>query len=136
VEAVLVIIPTAQPRDRLLFRLIFETGLRISETSGLHLEDPDLTADDEHLNVLGKGGQRRTAPLDDARLVGQLRAYLKHTGQESSDYIAVCRAVGCHCRCGSAGLGAGSSTDPDEPSQAVGVAVDRNIAAAWLALAS
>ena len=44
------------------------------------MEDLDLTPDDEHLNVLGKGGQRRTVLLDDARLVGQLRAYLKQTG--------------------------------------------------------
>jgi integrase/recombinase XerD len=80
VEAILAIIPTAQRRDRLLFRLIFETGLRISEALGLHLEDLDLTADDEHLNVLGKGGQRRTILLDDVRLVGQLRAFLKQTG--------------------------------------------------------
>jgi integrase/recombinase XerD len=80
VEAILKVIPTSQRRDRLLFRLIFETGLRISEALGVHLEDLDLTADDEHLNVLGKGGQRRTVLLDDARLVGQLRSYLKQTG--------------------------------------------------------
>ena len=80
VEAILAIIPMAQRRDRLLFRLIFETGLRVSEALGLYLEDLDLTADDERLNVLGKGGQRRTVLLDDARLVGQLRAYLKQTG--------------------------------------------------------
>jgi len=80
VEAILKVIPTAQRRDRLLFRLIFETGLRISEALGLHVEDVDLAADDEHLNVLGKGGQRRTVLLDDANLVRQLRAYLKHTG--------------------------------------------------------
>jgi integrase/recombinase XerD len=80
VEAILRMIPTAQRRDRLLFRLIFETGLRVSEALGLHLEDLDLTTDDEHLNVLGKGGRRRTVLLDDARLVGQLRAYLRQTG--------------------------------------------------------
>ena len=80
VEAILKVIPTAQQRDRLLFRLIFETGLRVSEALGVHLEDLDLTADDEHLSVLGKGGQRRTVLLDDANLVRQLRAYLKQTG--------------------------------------------------------
>ena len=80
VEAILRMIPTAQRRDRLLFRLIFETGLRVSEALGLHLEDLDLTADDEHLNVLGKGGRRRTVLLDDTRLVGQLRVYLRQTG--------------------------------------------------------
>ncbi|MGZ5949272.1 MAG: tyrosine-type recombinase/integrase [Isosphaeraceae bacterium] len=80
VEAILAVIPAAQWRDRLLFRLIFETGLRVSEALGLYVEDLDLTADDEHLNVLGKGGQSRTVLLDDAHLVGQLRAYLKRTG--------------------------------------------------------
>jgi integrase/recombinase XerD len=80
VEAILRMIPTTRRRDRLLFRLIFETGLRVSEALGLHVEDLDLAADDEHLDVLGKGGQRRTVLLDDARLVGQLRAYLKQTG--------------------------------------------------------
>jgi integrase/recombinase XerD len=80
VEAILKVIPTAQRRDRLMFRLIFETGLRVSEALGVHVEDLDLRADDEHLNVLGKGGQRRTVLLDDANLVRQLRAYLKQTG--------------------------------------------------------
>ncbi|MBV8230565.1 MAG: tyrosine-type recombinase/integrase [Planctomycetaceae bacterium] len=79
VEEILKVIPAAQRRDRLLFRLIFETGLRVSEALGVHLEDLDLTADDEHLSVLGKGGQQRTVLLDDANLVRQLRAYLKQT---------------------------------------------------------
>lgn len=39
VEKVLVAIPTSQLRDRLLFRLIAETGLRISEALGLYVED-------------------------------------------------------------------------------------------------
>ncbi len=80
VEAVLVSIPAEQKRDRLLFRLVFETGLRISEALGLHVEDLDLTPDDEHINVVGKGGKPRTVLLDDPRLVRQLRAYLKQTG--------------------------------------------------------
>ena len=80
VEAVLTTIPATQQRDRLLFRLIFETGLRVGEALGLHVEDLDLTADDERLNVLGKGGQRRTVLLDEVGLVGQLRLYLKWTG--------------------------------------------------------
>jgi integrase/recombinase XerD len=80
VEAILKVIPATQRRDRPLFRLIFETGLRVSEALGVHPEDLELTADDEHLSVLGKGGQRRTVLLDDARLIGQFRAYLKQTG--------------------------------------------------------
>ncbi len=47
VEAILAGIPTDHKRDRLLFRLIFETGLRIGEALGLHVEDLDLTSDNE-----------------------------------------------------------------------------------------
>ncbi|MPY68369.1 tyrosine-type recombinase/integrase [Deinococcus sp. SDU3-2] len=77
VERILAVIPAGQPRDRLLFRLLFETGLRIGEVLGLHLEDLDLTKGDEHLTVLGKGGRKRTILLDDPRLVAALRQYLR-----------------------------------------------------------
>jgi site-specific recombinase XerD len=82
VEAILAVIPPRQVRDRLLFRLILETGLRVSEALGLYVEDLDLTWDDEHLRVVGKGGQRRTVLLDDPALVLQLRSYLKQTGYQ------------------------------------------------------
>jgi integrase len=80
VERVLAAIPRGQRRDRLLFRLIHETGLRIGEALQVHVEDLDLTPDDERLSVLGKGGRRRTLLLDDSRLVAELRGYLKATG--------------------------------------------------------
>ncbi|MBI0447225.1 integrase [Deinococcus sp. DB0503] len=77
VEKILAVIPAQQPRDRLLFRLLFETGLRIGEVLGLHIEDLDLTKGDEHLTVLGKGGRKRTILLDDPRLVSALRQHLR-----------------------------------------------------------
>jgi len=80
VETILAAIPTHQKRDRLLFRLILETGLRVGEALGLHVEDLILTPDDERIQVVGKGGKPRTVLLDDARLVRQLRTYLKETG--------------------------------------------------------
>jgi site-specific recombinase XerD len=82
VEAILAVIPATQRRDRLLFRLLFETGLRVSEALALYIEDVDLTLDDERLQVLGKGNQRRTILLDDPRLVKELRTYLKQTGYQ------------------------------------------------------
>jgi integrase len=82
VEAILAVIPPTQPRDQLLFRLILETGLRISEALALYIEDVDLTPDDEHLHVLGKGNQSRRILLDDPRLVKQLRTYLRRTGYQ------------------------------------------------------
>ncbi len=80
VEAILKAIPGAKKRDRLLFRLIFETGLRAGEALALHIEDLELAQDDERIYVLGKGNRRRTVLLDDPVLVKQLRAYLKATG--------------------------------------------------------
>ncbi|MHB8751602.1 MAG: tyrosine-type recombinase/integrase [Aggregatilineales bacterium] len=79
IEQILVVIPPPQLRDRLLFRLLYETGLRVSEALALHVEDLDLTPDNEHLKVLGKGGRRRLVLLDDPALVKLLRRYLAHT---------------------------------------------------------
>ena len=82
VEKILAQIPANQLRDRLLFRLLFETGLRIGEALALHVEDVDLTLDDEHLTVIGKGTKRRTVLLDDSRLVSLLRRYLRQTSYQ------------------------------------------------------
>lgn len=82
IARVLAAIPAAQPRDRLLFRLIAETGLRVSEALGLYVEDLDMTPDDEHLRVKGKGGRHRTLLLDDPALVRQVRTYLRKAGYQ------------------------------------------------------
>lgn len=79
IDVVLKVIPRDQPRDQLLFRLLAETGLRISEALQLDVDDLDLTRDDEHLHVIGKRGHRRTVLLDDPKLVALLRRYLKET---------------------------------------------------------
>ena len=83
VAAILGVIPRHRLRDRVLFGLIAETGLRAGEALGVHVEDLDLTPGDEHLRVLGKGGRTRTVLLDDDRLVATLRRYLSATGYRS-----------------------------------------------------
>ncbi|ABF45998.1 MULTISPECIES: tyrosine-type recombinase/integrase [Deinococcus] len=80
IERIFAVIPAEQVRDALLFRLVFETGLRIGEALGVHVEDLDLTRGDEHLTVLGKGSRRRTVLLDDPKLVNMLRRYLRTLG--------------------------------------------------------
>lgn len=75
-------IPKHLLRDQLLFKLIFETGLRISEALSLHIEDLDLTLDDEHLIVMGKGQRKRTILLDDSSLVVLLKKHLKKQGYQ------------------------------------------------------
>jgi integrase len=64
----------------LLFRLLVETGLRVGETLGLHVDDLNLTVGDEHISVTGKAGRHRMVLLDEPRLVAELRRYLKATG--------------------------------------------------------
>lgn len=73
---ILAAIPRGRDRDRLLFRLVYTTGVRISEALGIHIEDLDLTLDDERVTVTGKGNRRRTILLDDPVLIADLRRYL------------------------------------------------------------
>ena len=80
INAILAVIPAQRRRDRVLLHLIAETGLRAGEALGLYVEDLDLTPDDEHLSVVGKGNRRRTILLDDPALVKELRTYLVRTG--------------------------------------------------------
>lgn len=82
VAAFLRSIPADRLRDRVLFTLLATTGLRIGEALALHVEDVDLTRNDERLSVLGKGGRRRTVLLDDPELVRLLRRYLRQTGYQ------------------------------------------------------
>jgi site-specific recombinase XerD len=80
VEAVLAAIPATNRRDHLLFRLLLELGLRVSEVLILAVEDVSLERDNERITVLGKGGKRRTLLLDDPKLVKRLTTYLQQTG--------------------------------------------------------
>src|SRR5260370_19350867 len=80
IERILKAIPTRCLRDRLFFQLLLETGLRVSEGLSLYVEDLDLSLDNEHLTIVGKGAKRRTILIHDPLLVQQLRAYLNRIG--------------------------------------------------------
>ena len=73
-------IPRSHLRDRLLFTLIAETGLRVSEALGIYHEDLILTPDDEQIVVRGKGGRTRTVMLYAApESLQLLRRYLRES---------------------------------------------------------
>ena len=63
IQRVLDAIPADHLRDRLLFTLIAETGIRISEALTIYREDINLTADDEKIAIRGKGQTTRTVML-------------------------------------------------------------------------
>ena len=62
-EAILAAIPTTATRDRALFTLLYETGMRVGEALSIQRADVDLTPDDEKVRVLGKGQRERTVLL-------------------------------------------------------------------------
>ena len=65
-------------RDRLLFQIMFETGLRISEALSVRLERIRLDA--QEITVVGKGGRERTVYLIRTEALGMLRRFLRAQG--------------------------------------------------------
>jgi integrase/recombinase XerD len=51
----------AERRDRAVLEVLYGTGMRISELTGLSL--PDVAVDDQLVRVLGKGNKERLVPL-------------------------------------------------------------------------
>ena len=73
----------AEPRDRLLWTLLSETGLRVSEALGLYTTDVILSPGQEHLRVRGKGGAWRQVPLlFEHKCRRLLQAELRAAGKE------------------------------------------------------
>ena len=79
VEAILTAVPARHRRNRLLFTLLYETGMRVGEALALHSTDVHLNdLDGGYLRVLGKGDRERIVPLIDApRSMRMLRPLLR-----------------------------------------------------------
>ena len=63
----------ADPRDRLVVRTIYATGVRVSELSGMRVEDIDFGG--QTIRVKGKGGKIRIVFIDGETL-DEIRAFL------------------------------------------------------------
>ena len=72
--------PESKDRDQLLFRFIYLTGVRVADVLAVHVEDLDLTPDDEHVTVTGKSGSRHTILPDDRPFAAELRRCLTTCG--------------------------------------------------------
>ncbi len=71
----------AGPRERLLFTLILETGLRIDEALGIYAEDVRLDPGQEGIRFRGKGDIEREVPLPfEFQSLKLLRAFLRTEG--------------------------------------------------------
>ncbi len=73
-------IPASNLRDRTLFTLLYETGMRVGEALSLLATEVDLTQDDEKIRVFGKGQRERTVMLTAApESIRLLRRHLKQS---------------------------------------------------------
>jgi integrase/recombinase XerD len=79
VVAILSSIPHEHKRNRLLFTLLVETGMRVGEALNIHPHDVHLNdRDGGYIRVIGKGDHERIVPLIDAPLtVRLLREFTK-----------------------------------------------------------
>lgn len=82
VEAILAAIPAADKRNKLLFTMLYETGMRVGEALGIHVQHVSLNdVDGGFIRIFGKGDKERIVPLIDAsRTVRLLRETLKKLG--------------------------------------------------------
>jgi len=67
-------------RDRAILETLYSSGLRVSELTGLNIEDVDLN--NGMLRVMGKGGKERIVPLG-SRAVAAVEEYLADRGQSA-----------------------------------------------------
>ena len=80
VVKVLKAIPPATLRDRALFTLLYETGIRVGEALALQWSDVTLAQDDEKVRVFGKRQRERTVMLTAApESIRLLRRHLKQS---------------------------------------------------------
>jgi site-specific recombinase XerD len=75
-------------RDRALLILIYGTGIRASECSGL--DDDDIDLNSRTVRVLGKGGHERTIPLNEevVRALAQYRLVRDSAGKRKGFFIS------------------------------------------------
>ncbi len=74
------VIPTSNVRDRTLFMLLYETGVRAGEMLMLQVSDVTLTQDDEKVRIFAKGQRERTVMLTAApESIRLLRRHFKHS---------------------------------------------------------
>jgi len=80
-------------RDRAILELFYASGLRLSELTGLDVEDVNLSA--RMVRVLGKGRKQRLVPFNTTTMKA-IRAYLNDRERIVSDPRSSPAEAGCH----------------------------------------
>lgn len=73
-------------RDRLIIRVLADTGLRVSELCGLRPSDVNRHLSGALLHVEGKGGKHRLVPLS-PKVARRLDAFCRRKGRDAPDAI-------------------------------------------------
>jgi len=79
-------------RDHTLLLIAVRTAFRVSELTGLRVEDC-VFGTGAHVRCLGKGRKERCTPLD-RKTAGALRAWIKDSGAQQSDHVFPSRRGG------------------------------------------
>jgi integrase/recombinase XerC len=78
----------AGSRDRLILELFYGTGVRLSELINIKVQDVNINR--LEIKVLGKRSKERIIPISD-KLSGLIKGYLKHSKQETSEFLILTR---------------------------------------------
>jgi site-specific recombinase XerD len=85
-EALLEAIPNSDERNRLLFNLLYETGMRVGEAISIQFQNiQQNTTDGGYIRIIGKGNKERIIPLIDApRSTRLLRKVIKEWSSKAT----------------------------------------------------
>jgi site-specific recombinase XerD len=85
-EALLEAIPNSDERNRLLFYLLYETGMRVGEAISIQFQNiQQNTTDGGYIRIIGKGNKERIIPLIDApRSTRLLRKVIKEWSSKAT----------------------------------------------------
>lgn len=103
-----------RPRDRLLLRILWETGLRVSELGALTSDSVDFTSEALRVVTLKRRGHMRAVPLRPA-LLGELARHIAGAGIRGDARLFPVTRQRVHQIVRKAALGAGLPRDRAHP---------------------
>jgi integrase len=78
-------VTASSERDKLIVRLLADTGIRASELLRLRVSDLIERDRQQHLRIRGKGSKQRLVPIP--RLAGRLRRFIRGRGEQETERL-------------------------------------------------